>query len=641
MANALINTLRLARAGIVLAQHGVRFVPVKQKVPLALHLARLATLPVSLLAWPFHRRQAKETRISRALSSLGPSYIKLGQFLATRPDIVAPELAHDLQHLQDKLPPFSKAEARRAVEDALGGKLEDHFAEFGPPIAAASIAQVHKGVTMDNGQRREVAVKILRPGIERRFRRDLDSYFFAARLIERFHAPARRLKPVAVIESLARTTELEMDLRLEGAAISEMAETTRADEGFAVPDVDWKRTARRVLTTNWIDGIPISDRARLRAGGHDLKRLGLVVLRSFLTHAMRDGFFHADMHQGNLFVDAQARVVAVDFGIMGRLGPKERRFLAEILHGLITRDYRRAAEVHFWAGYVPPHHPVEVFAQALRAVGEPIHGRTADEISMADLLGQLFAYTEVFDMATRPELLLLQKSMVIVEGVARQLDPSLNLWTAAEPIAKAWMEDNLGAMGRLREAGEGASTLAKILADVPALLSEAERAASGLAEMARSGVRLDAGTIAGLARENARRDFWTRVAIWIGALSPSAGFEKCKGDRAHARSPRFSAQFSAWAGPGSYCSHLKSSLIHGRSSLHLPFAPFLMNSPSLSAISDMSELAESSAATSCSGAAAAGTEACGAASAGAAGATGCSAAATFAVPSTGFVLARN
>jgi ubiquinone biosynthesis protein len=389
-------------------------------------------------------------------------------------------------------------------------------------VAAASIAQVHKAVIVEHGIHREVAVKILRPGIERRFKRDLDSYFFAARLIERFHAPTRRLRPVAVVESLARTTELEMDLRLEGAAISEMGETIKPEECFRVPEVDWKRTARRVLTTNWIDGIPISDHAALSAKGHDLKRLGLVILRSFLTHAMRDGFFHADMHQGNLFVDEAGNVVAVDFGIMGRLGAKERRFLAEILHGLITRDYKRAAEVHYWAGYVPPHHPVAVFAQALRAIGEPIHGRTANEISMADLLGQLFAYTEVFDMQTRPELILLQKSMVIVEGVARALDPSLNLWTAAEPVAKQWMEENLGARGQLKKAGESAATLGKILADVPGLLTEAERAASGMAEMARSGLRLDPETINALAEENARRDVWSRAALWVGALSLAA-----------------------------------------------------------------------------------------------------------------------
>jgi ubiquinone biosynthesis protein len=520
MANAFTNTWRLARAGVVLAQHGVRFVPKGQPVPLALRAARLATLPITILAAPFNAGKPKQQRISSALAALGPSYIKLGQFLATRADVIGPDVAADLSRLQDKLPPFSMAEARRAVEDALGGKLEDHFVEFGPPVAAASIAQVHKAVTVDkDGQRRTVAVKILRPGVERRFKRDLDSYFFAARLIERVHAPIRRLKPVAVVENLARTTELEMDLRLEGAAISEMAENIAAEERFRVPSVDWKRTAKRVLTTDWIDGIPISDHARLKAAGHDLKGLGLVVLRSFLTHAMRDGFFHADMHQGNLFVDDAGNVVAVDFGIMGRLGHKERRFLAEILFGLITRDYRRAAEVHFWAGYVPPHHPVEVFAQALRAIGEPIHGRTADEISMADLLGQLFAYTEVFDMQTRPELILLQKSMVIVEGVARGLDPSLNMWVAAEPVAKEWVEANYGVRGAAKKAGEGATTLGRVLAEVPAMLAEAERASVGLAEMARDGLRLDPVSIEKIGAASRRGDRWTRVATWIGALS--------------------------------------------------------------------------------------------------------------------------
>jgi ubiquinone biosynthesis protein len=242
-------------------------------------------------------------------------------------------------------------------------------------------------------------------------------------------------------------------------------------------------------------------------------------MRAFLKHAMRDGFFHADMHQGNLFVDKEGQVVAVDFGIMGRLGTKERRFLAEILYGLITRDYKRAAEVHFWAGYVPPHHPVEVFAQALRAIGEPIHGRTAEEISMADLLGQLFAYTEVFDMQTRPELILLQKTMVVVEGVARGLDPSLNMWSAAEPIARRWIEENLGPIGRLREAGEGASTIGKVLADLPALLTQGQMTAVALAEMARSGLRLDEATVRQLACEEARRTRWGRVALWIIAVS--------------------------------------------------------------------------------------------------------------------------
>jgi ubiquinone biosynthesis protein len=519
MASALTNLFRLARAGLVLAQHGVRFVPPGTKTPLPLKLAYAATWPVRVISAPFQAGKPRERRITDALASLGPSYIKLGQFLATRADLIGPELASDLRHLQDKLPPFSMEEARRAVEEALGGKLEDHFAEFGPPVAAASIAQVHKATVIENGQPRKVAVKILRPGIERRFRRDLDSFYFAARLIERFHVPSRRLRPVAVVDTLARTTQLEMDLRLEAAAISEMAENSADDPDFRVPQVDWRRTARRVLTVEWIDGIPVSDREALLAAGHDLNRLGEIVLRTFLRHAMRDGFFHADMHQGNLFVDEQGRIVAVDFGIMGRLGMKERRFLAEILHGLITRDYKRAADVHYWAGYVPPHHPVAVFAQALRAIGEPIHGRTASEISMADLLGQLFAYTEVFDMQTRPELILLQKSMVIVEGVARSLDPNLNLWTTAEPVAREWVEKNYGVSGRLREAGEGAEVLGRILTDLPGIIERLDQGATAFAEMGKNGLRLDSETIERIGAAEARQTRWGRAALWVGALS--------------------------------------------------------------------------------------------------------------------------
>lgn len=524
MASTLGNILRLARAGIVLAQHGVRFVPAGAKVPLGLQVAHAATWPLRALGWLFRPHQPRDARVAEALTRLGPSYIKLGQFLATRGDLIGPELAGDLSRLQDKLPPFSMQEARSAVEQALGGRLEDHFAAFGPPVAAASIAQVHKATVIDDGVPRQVAVKVLRPGIEKRFRRDLDSYVFAATEIERWHPPSRRLRPTAVVATLARSVEIEMDLRLEAAAISEMADNIKddlllPDGAFRVPGVDWRRTARRVLTLEWIDGIAIGDHAALRAAGLDLRALGLTVLRSFLRHAMRDGFFHADMHQGNLLVNGEAQVVAVDFGIMGRLGFKERRFLAEILHGLITRDYRRTAAVHFEAGYVPPHHSLEVFAQAMRAIGEPIHGRTASEISMADLLGQLFAYTEVFDMQTRPELLLLQKTMVVVEGVARGLDPDLNIWTAAEPIAKDWVEANYGVTGRLKEAGEGAEVLGKVMADVPRLLEQAERTALALAGMARDGLRLDDDTLERLAAAQAHHNRWTRWALWTGALA--------------------------------------------------------------------------------------------------------------------------
>jgi ubiquinone biosynthesis protein len=511
----------LARAGFVLAQHGVRFVPRGVPVPLPLELARMATVPIRLLTAPFLRDVPRAKRVATALMELGPSYVKLGQFLATRADVIGPELSADLRHLQDKAEPFSMAEARSAVERALGGKLEDHFIEFGPPVAAASIAQVHKAYVMDGGVKKAVAVKLLRPNIEKRFYRDLDSYYFAARIIERFYPPARRLKPVAVVDNLKHTTDLEMDLRLEAAAISEMAGNITNDEGFRVPDVDWRRTAKRVLTIEWIDGTPISHRDALEAKGFDTAALGATALRTFLRHAMRDGFFHADMHQGNLFVDDSGKIVAVDFGIMGRLGLAERRFLAEILHGLITRDYYRTAAVHFEAGYVPPHHTVEEFAQAMRAIGEPIHGRTAEEISMADLLGQLFAYTEVFDMQTRPELILLQKSMVIVEGVARDLNPHLNVWDAAAPVANEWMESNLSLLGRLKGVGRGAETVGDVLLRTPALLQKAEQALVGFSEMAKSGLKLDDATLENLAARS-RRSRAADVALWIVALGIGA-----------------------------------------------------------------------------------------------------------------------
>ncbi len=461
----------------------------------------------------------RSQRLAQALTKLGPSYIKLGQFLATRDDIIGSRNARDLSKLQDRLPPFSMAEARSAVKDALGQPVEALFSRFDAPVAAASIAQVHKATTLDDGKSKEVAVKILRPGIESRFQKDLESYYFAARTVETLHRPSRRLRPVAVIATLAQSVAIEMDLRMEAAAISEMAENTINDEGFRVPGVDWTRSARRVLTLEWIDGIPISDHLALRAAGHDLEPLGRRLIRTFLRHAMRDGFFHADMHPGNLFIDGEGNITAVDFGIMGRLGVKERRFLAEILHGFITRNYRRVAEVHFDAGYVPDQYPTELFAQALRAIGEPLMDRTADQISMARLLGQLFQVTEMFDMQTRPELLLLQKTMVVVEGVARTLDPRLNIWTTAEPVVQEWMEAHLGPEGRLQDAADGAATLGRFVGDIPSLLARAERTANSLSHMAAEGVRLDEHTIERLAGAQAQRNRWGRAALWIAALA--------------------------------------------------------------------------------------------------------------------------
>jgi ubiquinone biosynthesis protein len=522
MANPLSNLLRLIRAGLVFAQYGVRFVPKGEPVPWPLATLHWLTWPLRTLGAVASPASAQASPpLAAALERLGPSYIKAGQFLATRPDLIGKELASELSGLQDRMEPFSQVEAEKAVERALGRPLGELFASFGTAIAAASIAQVHKAETVATGvaERHPVAVKVLRPGIEERFAADLSSFGFAARTIERFHPPSRRLRPTAVVETLARSMTIELDLRMEASAISEMAENVKNDSGFRVPKVDWARTARQVLTLEWVDGTPIGETAALAAAGHDLHRLGEDVIRHFLRHAMRDGFFHADMHQGNLFVDPAGNIVAVDFGIMGRLSGKERRFLAEILLGFLTRDYKRAAAAHFAAGYVPEKHSVDVFAQALRAIGEPLMDRPAEDISMGHLLGQLFAYTEVFDMETRPELILLQKTMVVVEGVARTLDPRLNIWTAAEPVVKDWMSKALGVEGRLKEAGEGAGHLGQVVADLPLVLLHAERAADAFAGMARQGLRLDEDTVERLAEAQARRGRLGRLALWIGAAA--------------------------------------------------------------------------------------------------------------------------
>ncbi len=506
---------RLTRAGFVFARHGVRLLPNDPTLPAPIKLFRALSAPLRIFA----SHGARKHRIAKALSTLGPTYIKLGQFLATRDDLIGPDNAKDLSMLRDRMPPFSMAIARKTINDELGKSVEELFTEFSEPIAAASIAQVHKAVIEEDGERRNVAVKILRPNIEARLHNDMDSYFFAARMIENFHEPSRRLKPVSVVEMLAQGVEIEMDLRMEASAISEMAENVKDDPGFRVPHPDWTRSSKRVLTTEWIDGIPMSDVDAIREAGHDLIKLSETIIQSFLRHAMRDGFFHADMHQGNLFVDKKGDIVAVDFGIMGRIGPKEQHFLAEILYGFITRDYLRVAKVHFDAGYVPPHHTIEQFAQALRAIGEPLMDRTADQISMGRVLGQLFEVTEIFDMQARPELILLQKTMVVVEGVARTLNPNLNMWTIAEPVVSEWMQAKLGVEGKLQSAAEGATSIGKFMGDLPGLLLRAETTAQSLSDMASGGLKLDDDTIALIAREQSKQGRLTRLAIWMGAIA--------------------------------------------------------------------------------------------------------------------------
>ena len=463
------HAVRLTRAGFVLAREGA-FTGID---PLTLPpLARAPLALANLIARPGARGLS---RLSQAIDRLGPSYVKLGQFLATRPDVVGPRVVLELEKLQDRMAPAPKAVAVATIEASFSAKIGTVFEEFGDAVAAASVAQVHRARVKTADGSRDVAVKVLRPGVERRFARDLSDMFFAARAAERFEPNLRRLRLVDVVDTLARSVRMEMDFRLEAAAASEFAENLAQDPEFRAPRIDWDRTTREVLTMEWIDGAPLSDAARLAELGFDAPRLGRTLIQSFLRHALRDGFFHADMHQGNFFVDADGRIVAVDFGIMGRLDRKERRFLAEILYGFIRRDYLRVAEVHFEAGYVPAIHRVEDFAQAIRAIGEPIHSRTADQISMAKLLTLLFEVTGLFDMTTRIELVMLQKTMVVVEGVARKLDPHLDMWATAEPVVGGWIAENLGPRGRIEDIGRGVSQLAKLFTEAPPRLERLSR----------------------------------------------------------------------------------------------------------------------------------------------------------------------
>ncbi len=516
MVSTVGSLLRLAHVGFVMAREGALALVDPAELPgglprLGLRLARL-----------IERRDAGSSakRLAAALTRLGPSHVKFGQFLATRPDIVGPRVAADLSLLQDRMEPFPTDVAVKTVEASLGRPLSEVFRAFEPPVAAASIAQVHPALTHDG---RKVAVKVLRPNVRERFAKDLRAMRRGAELAEAWSAEAKRLRMTEVVDTLIRSVTMEMDLRLEAAALSELAENTAEDTDFRVPKPDWELTGRNVLVAEWVDGIRLNDLAALDAAGHDRVALGRTVIQSFLKQTLRDGFFHADMHPGNLFVDAEGRLVAVDGGIMGRVGMKERRFLAEILLGFITRGYRRIAEVHFEAGYVPAHHSVDDFAQAIRAVGEPIHDRPADQISMAKVLTLLFEITGLFDMKTRTELVMLQKSMVVIEGVGRMLDPRLDMWRTAEPVVREWITRNLGPVGRIEEAGRGAATLAGALADLPQTVARGERILAHLEEATRRGFALDADSIEAIGRAEARGNRAGNLAVWAAVVLLAIG----------------------------------------------------------------------------------------------------------------------
>ena len=430
-----IHILRLLRWGRILARHGAlrgieRDANVPAPVKRLCKLARLGTL------------QPRDPDYAGAFQDIGPAAIKLGQTLATRPDIVGEDAVRNLLSLQDSLPPVGFDLICHEIETSFGRPASDLFVSIEEhPVGAASVAQVHRAVTT-NG--RTVAVKVLRPGIREKFARDIDTYEWAAAHLEAFGGEASRLRPRAVIANFKRWTARELDLRREAASASELTDAMKGVEGYRIPAIDWDRTNGRVMTIEWVDGIKISNREALIAAGHDLPDIARRIVLTFLKQAISAGFFHADMHQGNLFVESDGTIAAIDFGIMGRIDRRARQWLAEILYGLTTGNYRRVAEIHFEAQYVPAHHSVDEFATALRAVGEPMRGKPVSELSVGQMLDGLFAITRDFDMQTQPHLLLLQKTMVMVEGLATQLDPTINMWDVSAPFVRDWIRDELG-----------------------------------------------------------------------------------------------------------------------------------------------------------------------------------------------------
>ena len=502
------HPFRLIRVLWVLARHGALF-------PL-----RAFDAPRWLI-WFFRLLEAKKDgiapgkRLADALQSLGPTFIKLGQSLAVRGDLIGDEIADDLSALQDALPAFSSSQAKSTIARELGAELDEFFRSFDEqPVAAASIAQVHFAVTTED---EDVAVKVLRPSIEEEFRRDIAFFYWLARSLERMSPESRRLKPVEVVANFEETVALEMDLRLEAAAAAELKENFAADPDFRVPAVDWNRTGQRVLTLERIDGIPIDETESLTEAGIDPREVLARSARAFFHQVFRDGFFHADMHPGNMFVRSDGVLSPVDFGIMGRLDKRTRNFLADMLIAFLSRDYLKVADLHFAAGYVPNTKSRGAFSQACRAIAEPILGKPQNEISIARLLGQLFQVTRTFEMETQPQLLLLQKTMLVAEGVGRKLDPDSNIWMLAEPLVEEWVLERRGPEGRMREF---VSEVADRAERLPQLLESVDQISDIITA---DGLRLHPETIDAFRQNNGAACYW-RVGFVILALLLVASF---------------------------------------------------------------------------------------------------------------------
>ena len=422
-----------------------------------------------------------EERLCNSIQDMGTTFIKLGQFLSTRPDIIGEELSKQFEKLQDKLPPFSTYEAKEMIKKDLGEEIYNSIINFNKPIAAASVAQVHKAQINDDGIIKDVAVKILRPNIKKIFNEEIDALMLFAYFIESSIKKTKRLKLVEVVFLLKEITNHEMDLRLEAAAANEFGENNKNDLGFHVPKIYWNYTSESVLTLDWVEGISIREKNILEKNNINTEKLATDIIQHFLRHAVRDGFFHADMHEGNLLIDNDGQIVPVDFGIMGRLDKLNKRYLAEILFGFIQRDYKKVAEIHLVAGLVPKDIQIDNFAQALRSIGEPIFGHSEKDISGGKLLKQLFDITEKFNMQTQPQLLLLQKTMVVVEGVARKLNVNTNIWETSKPVLENWLKETKDPINAITDTLKDSAEVLKRLPELPKIMDKANQALTYLA----------------------------------------------------------------------------------------------------------------------------------------------------------------
>jgi ubiquinone biosynthesis protein len=514
MLRSIRSIRRLIMIAITFARHGA-LAPFEEAM-VGAGLAPVVLFVIQLLFGQQVGDKRPGERLALALSELGPAFIKLGQVLSTRSDLLGEQVAEDLAKLQDQLPAFSAFQARATIEEELGARIEELYAQFDDePVSAASISQVHYATTLPDEEwpeGRQVAVKVLRPGIEEAFAADIELLLWMAYLIERTQPRLRRLKPVEVVQTFAATVSVEMDLRLEAASAAELRQNFLNDPTFRVSEIDWRRTAKRAMTQERLTGIPMDDRLGMLAAGIDIDDVLAKAAAAFFNQAFRDGYFHGDQHPGNMTVGYDGAIQVVDFGIMGRLNKRTRYFLADMLLAFLQRDYAKVAEVYVAAGYLPPAKSVEDFTLALRSIGEPIHGRPLQYISFARVLGQLFSVAENFDMEVQPELLLLQKNMLMAEGVSRRLNPALNIWTLAQPLIEQWMRDNRGPEARVTQAAEEVLFMARRF---PTVMRNMDRLLHHLAE---GGLKLDPEALQVINRQGSNWWLWLIIAVLVAGL---------------------------------------------------------------------------------------------------------------------------